>query len=155
MNLKHNKVILLVEDNAVDEELTVIAFKKNNIANEIFVARDGAEALEYLFCTGQYSQRTINDKPQLILLDLKLPKVDGLEVLRNIRGNELTKRIPVIILTSSKEQQDVLTAYDLGTNAYVQKPVDFIAFADAVKQLGLFWLVLNETPDTPALIKTP
>lgn len=150
MKLSHNKVILLVEDNPVDEELTVIAFEKNNITNEIIVARDGAEALEYLFCTGQYDGRDINDKPQLVLLDLKLPKVDGLEVLREIRENELTKRTPVVILTSSKEQQDMIQAYDLGTNAYVQKPVDFTEFAEAVKQLGLFWLILNEIPDTVA-----
>ena len=151
MTLSSNrKVILLVEDNPVDEELTVIAFEKNNITNKIVVARDGAEALEYLFCTGQYDSRDINDKPQLVLLDLKLPKVDGLEVLREIRENELTKRTPVVILTSSKEQQDMIQAYDLGTNAYVQKPVNFTEFAEAVKQLGLFWLILNEIPDTVA-----
>jgi two-component system response regulator len=141
MTLNHpHKVILLVEDNPVDEELTIMAFEKNNITNEVVVARDGAEALDYLFCRGQYDGRDINDKPQMILLDLKLPKIDGLEVLREIRGNEQTKRIAVVILTSSKEQQDMINAYDLGTNAYVRKPVDFTEFADAVKHLGLFWL---------------
>jgi two-component system response regulator len=148
MLLRHSdKVILLVEDNPVDEELTIMAFDKNNITNEIIVARDGVEALDYLLCTGPHGSRDINDKPQLILLDLKLPKVDGLEVLRAIRGNEHTKRTPVVILTSSKEQQDIINAYDLGTNAYVQKPVNFAEFAVAIKQLGLFWLILNEVPD--------
>ena len=147
MTLNHpHKVILLVEDNPVDEELTIRAFEKNNITNEVVVARDGAEALDYLSCRGQYDGRDINDKPQMILLDLKLPKIDGLEVLREIRGNEQTKRIAVVILTSSKEQQDMINAYDLGTNAYVRKPVDFTEFADAAKHLGLFWLILNEVP---------
>jgi len=148
MKLSHQKVILLVEDNPVDEELTIMAFEKNNITNEIVVARDGAEALDYLFATGQYENRDVNEKPQLVLLDLKLPKVDGLEVLQEIRENESLKRIPVVILTSSKEQQDLINAYNLGTNAYVRKPVDFTEFAEAVKQLGLFWLILNECPES-------
>jgi two-component system, response regulator len=141
------KVILLVEDNPVDEELTIMAFEKNNITNQIVVARDGAEALDYLFGTGVYEGRNITDKPQLILLDIKLPKVDGLDVLREIRGNETLKHMPVVILTSSKEQRDLVDAYNLGTNAYVRKPVDFNEFTQAVKQLGLFWLILNECPD--------
>lgn len=148
MKLSHQKVILLVEDNPVDEELTIMAFEKNNITNEIVVARDGAEALDYLFAAGQYENRDVNEKPQLVLLDLKLPKVDGLEVLQKIRENESLKRIPVVILTSSKEQQDLINAYNLGTNAYVRKPVDFTEFAEAVKQLGLFWLILNECPES-------
>ncbi len=148
MRLSHQKVILLVEDNPVDEELTIMAFEKNNITNEIVVARDGAEALDYLFAAGQYENRDVNEKPQLVLLDLKLPKVDGLEVLQKIRENESLKRIPVVILTSSKEQQDLINAYNLGTNAYVRKPVDFTEFAEAVKQLGLFWLILNECPES-------
>lgn len=148
MRLSHQKVILLVEDNPVDEELTIMAFEKNNITNEIVVARDGAEALDYLFAAGQYENRNVNEKPQLVLLDLKLPKVDGLEVLQKIRENESLKRIPVVILTSSKEQQDLINAYNLGTNAYVRKPVDFTEFAEAVKQLGLFWLILNECPES-------
>lgn len=150
MKNKSPKVILLVEDNPVDEELTIMAFEKNNITNDIVVARDGAEALDYLFGTGQYEGRNLNEKPQLVLLDLKLPKVDGLEVLREIRENVQTKHMPVVILTSSKEQQDLIEAYDLGTNAYVRKPVDFTEFANAVNQLGLFWLILNECPDTYA-----
>ena len=151
MTLNHpHKVILFVDDNPVDEELTIRAFEKNNITNEVVVARDGAEALDYLSCRGQYDGRDINDKPQMILLDLKLPKIDGLEVLREIRGNSQTKHTAVVILTSSKEQQDMINAYDLGTNAYVRKPVDFTEFAEAVKHLGLFWLILNEIPGTLA-----
>ena len=146
MTLNHpHKVILLVEDNPVDEELTIRAFEKNNITNEVVVARDGAEALDYLSCRGQYDGRDINDKPQMILLDLKLPKIDGLEVLREIRGNEQTKRIAVVILTSSKEQDDLVRSYRLGVNSYVRKPVDFNQFVEAVQQLGLYWLVLNES----------
>jgi two-component system response regulator len=136
MKINQHKVILLVEDNAVDEELTIRAFEKNNITNEIIVARDGLEALDYLFGDGR--------KPQLVLLDLKLPRLDGLGVLQKIRENESTKNLPVVILTSSKEQQDLVEAYNLGTNAYVQKPVDFNEFTNAIKQLGLFWLILNE-----------
>jgi CheY-like chemotaxis protein len=138
------KIILLVEDNPDDVELTVIAFKKNHIANEIVVARDGAEALDYLFGTGIHAGRDLNIMPTLILLDLKLPKVDGLEVLKRLRENAQTKRIPVVVLTSSKEQQDIVESYNLGANSYVRKPVDFTDFINAAKQLGLYWLVLNE-----------
>jgi CheY-like chemotaxis protein len=138
------KIILLVEDNPDDVELTVIAFKKNHIANEIVVARDGAEALDYLFGTGIHAGRDLNIMPTLILLDLKLPKVDGLEVLKRLRENAQTKRIPIVVLTSSKEQQDIVESYNLGANSYVRKPVDFTDFINAAKQLGLYWLVLNE-----------
>lgn len=145
--IQPNRAILLVEDNPVDEELTVIAFEKSHIGNELVIARDGVEALDYLFGTGAYEGRNVQDRPQLVLLDLKLPKVDGLEVLRAIRNNELTRNTPVVVLTSSKEQRDLVDAYNLGTNAYVRKPVDFSEFAEAIKQLGLFWLILNESPE--------
>lgn len=139
-----DRVILLVEDNPDDEALTLRALRKNNIGNEIIVARDGAEALDYLFGTGAYAGRDVSLQPELTLLDLKLPKVDGFEVLKKLREDERTKRLPVVILTSSKEQQDVANGYDLGANSYVRKPVDFQQFVDAVRQLGLYWLVLNE-----------
>lgn len=139
-------MILLVEDNPDDEALTLRALKKNNIGNELFVVRDGAEALEFLFCTGAYADRDPRKKPEVILLDLKLPKVDGLEVLRRIREEESTSLLPVVILTSSKEEQDRINGYKLGANSYVRKPVDFTEFVDAVRQLGLYWLVLNEAP---------
>jgi two-component system response regulator len=141
-----HKMILLVEDNPDDEALTLRALKKNNIGNELVVVRDGAEALDFIFCQGAYVDRDPNDLPQVILLDLKLPKIDGLEVLRRIRANESTKLLPVVILTSSKEEQDRLNGYSLGANSYVQKPVDFDQFIGAVRQLGLYWLVLNEAP---------
>jgi two-component system, response regulator len=140
------KMILLVEDNPDDEALTLHAMKKNNIGNNLVVVRDGAEALDFLFCTGVYSNRDRNDKPQIILLDINLPKVDGLEVLRRIRADENTRLLPVAILTSSKEEQDMIKGYSLGANSYVRKPIDFNQFIEAVKQLGLYWLVLNETP---------
>jgi two-component system response regulator len=140
------KMILLVEDNPDDETLTLRALKKNNIGNELVVVRDGAEALDFLFCTGAYADRDPRDTPQVILLDLKLPKVDGLEVLRRVRANENTRLLPVVILTSSKEEQDRLNGYSLGANSYVRKPVDFDQFVGAVRQLGLYWLVLNEAP---------
>ena len=142
------KIILLVEDNPDDEVLTRRALKKNNIGNEVVVARDGAEALDYLFGTGAYEGRDLSVMPQVVLLDLKLPKVDGLEVLRQIRTDERTKLLPVVILTSSKEQQDLLDGYGYGANSYIRKPVDFAQFVEAVRQLGLYWLVLNETPQT-------
>jgi CheY-like chemotaxis protein len=141
-----HKMILLVEDNPDDEALTLRALKKNNIGNELVVVRDGAEALDFIFCQGAYAERNPRDMPQVILLDLKLPKIDGLEVLRRIRANENTKLLPVVILTSSKEEQDRLKGYSLGANSYVQKPVDFDQFIGAVRQLGLYWLVLNEAP---------
>jgi len=141
-----NKTILLVEDNLDDVELTLRALKKNNIRNEISVVSDGAEALDYLLGKGKYSDRDLSNIPAVILLDLKLPKVDGLEVLRQIRANERTKFLPVVILTSSKQEQDLLNGYSLGVNSYVRKPVDFNQFNEAVKNLGLYWLLLNEVP---------
>jgi two-component system, response regulator len=140
-----SKVILLVEDNPDDEELTLRALKKNNIQNDVMIARDGAEALAYLFGTGAYADRDVSKLPSVILLDLKLPKVDGLEVLKQIRANEKTRFLPVVILTSSKEEQDVIKGYSLGANSYIRKPVDFSQFIDAVRQLGLYWLLLNES----------
>jgi two-component system, response regulator len=144
--MTRDKAILLVEDNANDQELTRLAFETNHISNPMVIANDGAEALEYLFCTGPHADRDINDVPELIILDLKLPKIDGLEVLQRIRGDDRTRYLPVVVLTSSKEQQDLINAYQLGTNAYVPKPVDFNQFIEAVKQLGLFWLILNKCP---------
>lgn len=141
-----DKVILLVEDNADDEALTRRAFKANNISNEIIVVRDGAEALEYIFGTGKYAGRSVDNLPAITLLDLKLPKIDGLEVLRRIRADQRTMLMPVVILTSSKEEQDVIAGYRLGCNSYVRKPVNFDEFLQAAKQLGLYWLLLNEPP---------
>jgi len=141
-----NKTILLVEDNLDDVELTLRALKKNNIKNEVKVVYDGAEALDYLFGEGIYSGRDITNMPAVILLDLKLPKVDGLEVLRRVRESKLTKLLPVVILTSSKEEQDIVNGYSLGVNSYVRKPVDFNQFAEAVSHLGLYWLLINEVP---------
>lgn len=141
-----DKILLLVEDNPVDVALTLRAFKKANIANEIVVAQDGVEALDYLFGTGAYTGRDVSHQPTIVLLDLKLPKVDGLEVLRRIRADDRTRLLPVIILTSSKEEQDLVAGYSLGANSYVRKPVNFDQFAEAVRQLGLYWLVLNEPP---------
>jgi two-component system response regulator len=141
-----DKMILLVEDNPDDEALTLRALKKNHIGNEVFVVRDGAEALDFLFCTEAYADRDPHDMPQIILLDLKLPKVDGLEVLGRIRADERTRLLPVVILTSSNEEQDLLEGYKKGANSYIRKPVDFNQFADAIRQLGLYWLVLNEPP---------
>jgi two-component system, response regulator len=138
-------MILLVEDNPDDEALTLRALKKNNIGSQIVVARDGAEALDYLFGTGAYDGRDLSLMPQLILLDLKLPRVEGLEVLRRLRADESTRRLPVVILTSSNEEEDRLNGYGFGANSYVRKPVDFNQFLEAVRQLGLYWLVLNET----------
>jgi two-component system, response regulator len=140
------KVILLVEDNPDDEELTLRALKKNNIRNDVVVARDGAEALEYLMGPGGAAGGASHAAPQVVLLDLKLPKVDGLEVLRRIRADERTRRLPVVILTSSNEEKDLLASYDHGANSYIRKPVDFTQFTDAVRHLGLYWLGLNEPP---------
>ena len=138
--------ILLVEDNPHDVELTLRALKKRNLANTIHVVKDGAEALEYIFATGAYAGRNMNDTPKVILLDLKLPKVDGLEVLRRIKSDERTKTIPVVVLTSSREETDMIESYKLGVNSYIVKPVDFNNFSDAVSQLGLYWLLLNQVP---------
>jgi two-component system, response regulator len=139
-------VILLVEDNSSDEELTLRALKKSNISNKVVVTRDGAAALDYLFARGAYEGRDPTEVPQVILLDLNLPRLGGLEVLRAIRADERTKLLPVVILTSSREDTDLAGAYELGTNSYIVKPVDFTQFADAVRQLGLYWLVLNQPP---------
>ena len=143
-----SKVILLVEDNASDEKLTVFAFKKSGVSNEVVIVRDGAAALDYLFGAGKHADRDPSVLPSVVLLDLKLPKVDGLEVLRRIRADEGTKFLPVVVLTSSKEDEDVLHSYELGANAYVRKPVEFAKFAEAAKTLGLFWLLLNERAPT-------
>lgn len=139
-----SKPILLVEDNPDDEALTIRAFRKNKIENEIVVAHDGVDALDFLFGTGAYVGRDPGQLPQVVLLDLKLPRVDGLEVLRRIRADARTRLLPVVILTSSKEEQDVLSGYSLGANSYVRKPVNFEEFVEAARQLGLYWLLLNE-----------
>ncbi len=141
-----DKIILLVEDNPDDELLTLRALRKNNVLNKVVVARDGVEALDYLFGTGGYSGRDTAVMPQLILLDLKLPKIDGLEVLKRLRADERTRLLPVVILTSSREEQDMLDGYGFGANSYVRKPVNFEQFVQAVEQLKLYWLILNEAP---------
>lgn len=140
------KVILLVEDNPRDEALTLRALKKSNLANEVVVVRDGVEALDYLFGAGAHADRDVTEVPQVVLLDLKLPKVDGLEVLRRMRADARTKRLPVVVFTSSSEEEDMISSYSLGANSYVRKPVEFEQFLEATKQLGLYWLVLNEAP---------
>lgn len=140
------KVILLVEDNLRDEALTRRALAKSNIINEIVVAHDGVEALDYFFGTGAFAGRDLSIIPQLVLLDLKLPKMDGLEVLRKLRADKRTRRLPVVVFTSSSEEEDVISSYSLGANSYVRKPVEFEQFLEATKQLGLYWLVLNESP---------
>ena len=138
--------ILLVEDNPNDVELTVHAFKKNHISNHLHVVRDGAEALEFIFCTGAYADRSIQNMPKVILLDLKLPKVDGIEVLRRIKADPRTQATPVVVLTSSREERDVAKSYQNGVNSYIVKPVDFEKFSEAVRQIGLYWLLLNQPP---------
>lgn len=144
--MNRSRKILLVEDNPYDIELTLRAFEKSNIVNELVVVRDGKEALDYLFAAGTYAGRDLSDVPEVILLDLKLPKVDGLEVLRRIRADERTRRMPVVVLTSSSEEKDIVTSYELGANSFVRKPVDFAQFTEAARQLGLYWLVLNQAP---------
>ena len=138
--------ILLVEDNADDEELTLRAFRRSKVLNQVEVVRDGVEALDYLFATGVHSERDPKAMPAVILLDLKLPKLGGLDVLRRVRADERTRRIPVVVLTSSNEEKDILSSYGLGANSFVRKPVDFAQFMEAAQQLGLYWLVMNEPP---------
>ncbi|MDO8491852.1 MAG: response regulator [Dehalococcoidia bacterium] len=144
------KTILLVEDNPNDVVLTERALKKANVINKVVIVRDGVEALDYLFATGAWASRNVKDLPQVVLLDLKLPRIDGLEVLRRIRADARTKLLPVVILTSSNEEKDLISGYSLGANSYIRKPVSFTQFAEAVRQLGLYWLVLNECPPKPA-----
>ena len=146
--MKEDKIILLVEDNPDDVELTLRALKKHLILNEVVVAGDGVEALDYLFGTGAHAGRDLSVMPTVILLDLKLPKMDGLEVLQRLRSDDRTELLPVVILTSSKEESDVINGYKLGANSYVRKPVDFAQFSEAMRQLGLYWLILNEPPPT-------
>jgi two-component system response regulator len=141
-----NRVLLLVEDNATDEKLTLRAFRKNNLGNQVVVARDGQEALDYLFDSGPYAATAPNPPPALVLLDLKLPRIEGLEVLRRIRAEPRTRLLPVVVLTSSAEDEDLLKSYSLGANAYVRKPVDFAKFIEAARTLGLFWMLHNEPP---------
>lgn len=144
--MNRSRTILLVEDNPYDVELTLRAFQKSNIANELVVVRDGQEALDYLFGAGVHGGEGKPRLPEVVLLDLKLPKVDGLDVLRRIRGNDRTRRLPVVVLTSSSEETDIVTSYDRGANSFVRKPVDFGQFTDAARHLGLYWLVINEAP---------
>ena len=142
--------ILLVEDNPNDVKLTLHALRAENLVNTVQVARDGEEALDFLFCRGEFTSRSFDSPPRLVLLDLKLPKVDGLEVLRAVKGDPRTHAIPIVVLTSSREERDLVESYKLGVNAYIQKPVEFASFRQAVKQLGLFWLVINQPPPPKA-----
>jgi two-component system, response regulator len=151
--MSHEVEILLVDDSPEDVELTVLALRRSKLSNDIQIAEDGAEALDFLFCRGAYEDRTFSHPPKLVLLDLKLPKVDGLEVLREIRADERTKAIPVVILTSSKEQRDLINGYNLGVSAYIQKPVDFDQFAETIRQIGMFWLLINQPPPAGAFVK--
>jgi len=150
-----NQAILLVEDNPKDLKLTLLALQDRNLANRIEVARDGQEALDYLFCRGPHANRSFDHPPRVVLLDLKLPGIDGLEVLRAVKGDARTRTIPVVILTSSKEEKDLVESYNLGVNAYIQKPVDFDQFRNIVDQIGLFWLVVNEPPPAPSRRSSP
>jgi two-component system response regulator len=145
------KILLLVEDNSGDEELAIRALRKNNIKNEVVVARDGAQALDYLFATGAHAGRDTADLPTVVLLDMKLPKIDGLDVLRRIRADERTRLLPVVILTSSKEEKDRLAVYASGANSFVRKPIEFAEFCEAIRLLGLYWLILNESPPPEVL----
>src|SRR5688500_154519 len=145
--MNHEAVdILLVEDNADDVELALLALRRNNLANQIHIARDGAEALDFLFCRGQFANRTFERPPRVVLLDLKLPKIDGMEVLRAIKTDPRTKTVPVVVMTSSREQRDLVDGYQLGVNSYIQKPIDFTQFREIVKNLGFYWLVINQAP---------
>ncbi|MCX6048918.1 MAG: response regulator [Chloroflexi bacterium] len=146
LNLENAIEILLVEDNPDDEELTLYALAQNNLANQIHVVRDGAAALEFIFATGSYAHRNIYNRPKLVILDLKLPKVDGLEVLRQIKSDPRTQLTPVVVLTSSRTEQDIVESYQFGVNSYVTKPIDFTQFAESVQQLGLYWLLINQPP---------
>lgn len=143
---QNNVEVLLVEDNPNDAELTLRAFKKNNLENKIFVVKDGEEALEFIFATGRYASRDVNIPPKVILLDLKLPKVGGIEVLKKIKSDDKTKHIPIVVVTSSQETQDIQTCYDLGVNSYIQKPIEFEAFVKAIAEVGLYWIILNKPP---------
>lgn len=142
----NEKTILLVEDNADDEALTIRALKKNNLANKIDVVRDGAEAIDYLFCKNKYKDRDMHMSPQLILLDLNLPKMNGIDVLKHIRDNDLLKHIPVVMLTTSEQEDDITKSYDNGVNSFIRKPVDFKEFTDVVNQLGVYWMAINKSP---------
>lgn len=152
--MSHEVEILLVEDSPEDAELTIRALRRNKLANDIQVAEDGAEALDFLFCRGAYADRSFVHPPKLVLLDLKLPKVGGLEVLRAIRADQRTKAIPVVILTSSKEERDLISSYNLGVNAYAQKPVDFEQFSETIRQIGMFWMLVNQAPPRGAFMES-